>query len=210
MPGDSGRRRGPSKGDLRERAILDAAEDQLVSGGLDTMTVETIASAAGISRGTFYFYFGSRNDVLAALVRRAVTALSAQVGAAGLELDPAAALSHSIGRTAQMWAEHGRVMRVAVELSPSVPAVREIWDTAVGAIATITRTIAEQAGVPAGPGPTEATAVSAALVHMTERVFYAASLDDTLDRAGETLTFLWLRCLGLDQPVQPIPAAQRP
>ncbi|GAA5171434.1 MULTISPECIES: TetR/AcrR family transcriptional regulator [Amycolatopsis] len=194
-----GRRRvAPSKGDLRERAILDAAERQLAGAGPDAMTVETIATAAGITRGAFYFYFGSKNDVLAALVERTVTALRAEVDAADAAGAPAEALREGLRQTARMWREHGDVMRAAVELSPSVPAIDEAWRSAVTALAETTCRIAERAGVPSGPGPADAPAVTAALVWMTERAFYQAvagggSLDDTT----ATLTHVWLAALGL-------------
>ncbi|GHF41582.1 AcrR family transcriptional regulator [Amycolatopsis bartoniae] len=195
---DGSRRRGtPSKGDLRERAILDAAEQQL-AGGPEGITVETLAKAAGISRGAFYFYFGSRNDVLAALVERTVTTLRAEVDAADAAAAPADALREGVRHTARMWREHGPVMRVAVELSPTVPAVDEAWRSAVDALAATTRRIAERAGVPAGTGPTDAGALTTALVWMTERTFYQATVTGTsLDEATTTLVHVWLTALGL-------------
>src|SRR4051812_6589403 len=56
------RREAPRKGDLREQAILDAAEALLESETLDTLTVEAIARGAGITRNALYFYFASKQD----------------------------------------------------------------------------------------------------------------------------------------------------
>ncbi|WP_020499000.1 TetR/AcrR family transcriptional regulator [Sciscionella marina] len=197
-----GRRRrkaAPSKGDLREQAILDAAERQLGEDGLEGMTVETIAKAAGITRGAFYFYFGSKNDVLAALVERTVSTLHADVTDAADGSTPGEALREGVRHTAQMWREHGTVMRAAIELSPVVAAIDEAWRPAVAAVAVATRTIAEQAGVPAGTGPQEAAALTAALVWMTERAFYQATVTGgSLEDTATTLTHLWLTALGID------------
>ena len=44
----------------------------LERGSFAEVTVADILSAAGVSRGSFYFYFDSKHDVLAELVRRAV------------------------------------------------------------------------------------------------------------------------------------------
>jgi AcrR family transcriptional regulator len=131
--GQSHRRRtAPRKGDVREAAILDAAERQLAEGGADRMTVETIATAAGITRGALYFYFGSKNDVVAALVERTAAAVIADIESAdqSAPTDPREALSQGITRTATSWAEHGAVMRAAVELSPSVPQIEACWQDA--------------------------------------------------------------------------------
>ncbi|MCP2267039.1 TetR/AcrR family transcriptional regulator [Promicromonospora thailandica] len=201
--GTDGRRRrtAPTKGDLRERAILDAAEQQLASAGYEGMTVATIAQAAGITRAALYFYFGSKHDVVAALVERTVTALRAEIDAAGDGATPGQAVRDGVERTARMWREHGTVMRAAVELSPAVPAIDRAWRSAVVALADTMRGVAERAGVPAGPGPRDAAAVTAALVWMTERVFYqavVAGAGPALDDAAATLTHVWSSALGPD------------
>ncbi|WP_406641331.1 TetR/AcrR family transcriptional regulator [Amycolatopsis sp. WGS_07] len=190
----SRRRSAPTKGDLRERAILDAAERQLDTAGADAMTVATIAQEAGITRGALYFYFGSKNEVLAALVERTVTALRTEVDAVDDGGLPADVVRKGIERTAQMWREHGTVMRTAVELSPSVPVIDQAWRSAVVALADTMGGVAERAGVP----PETAARVAAALVWMTERVFYQAFLaESSLDEAAATLTHVWLAAFGV-------------
>ncbi|MBB2504840.1 TetR/AcrR family transcriptional regulator [Amycolatopsis echigonensis] len=189
------RRTAPTKGDLRERAILDAAEQQLDSVGADGMTVATIAQEAGITRGALYFYFGSKNEVLAALVERTVTRLRTEVDAVdAAAAAPGDAVRQGIAQTARMWREHGTVMRTAVELSPSVPAIDQAWRSAVVALADTMAGVAERAGLPSGT----AAEVATALVWMTERVFYQAFVaDSSLDDAAATLTRVWLAALGL-------------
>ncbi|MBB4687884.1 TetR/AcrR family transcriptional regulator [Amycolatopsis jiangsuensis] len=194
------RRRAPTKGDLRERAILDAAEQQLDSEGSEGMTVATIAQAAGITRAALYFYFGSKNEVVAALVERTVTTLRAEIGAADVAGAAAAgdAVRQGLAQTARLWREHGTVMRTAVELSPTVPAIDAAWRSAVLALVDTFRAVAERAGVPAGTGPRDAAAVVAALVWMTERSFYQAIVTGgELDEAAATLSHVWLAALGI-------------
>ncbi len=193
------RRTTPTKGDQRERAILDAAEEQLDTIGFDQMTIETITRAVGITRGGFYFYFASKNALLAALVERTVATLRAEIEAADTSGgDPALALRHSIDQTRDMWRDRGSVMRAAVELAPTVTAIGESWHSAVTAIRDITRSIAERAGLSDGDGPTDARAVTTALVWMTERAFYQASKAGiSLDETASTLTHLWINALGL-------------
>lgn len=194
----SRRRTAPRKGDLREAAILDAAERQLSEGGADRITVETIASAAGITRGALYFYFGSKNDVLAALVERTAAAVVADIKAAdrSAPADPREALRQGMVRTAKSWAEHGAVMRAAVELSPSVPEIDVCWRSAIAATGGATRPALARAGVPDDDGPFGARAVSEALVSMTERHFYLASKHGiSLTETADTLTHIWLAVL---------------
>ncbi|MFI1920080.1 TetR/AcrR family transcriptional regulator [Nocardia sp. NPDC020380] len=190
------RRTAPTKGDQREQNILDTAEKQLETIGFDRMTVETITKAVGITRGAFYFYFASKDAVLAALVERTVATLRTQIESADSSGEPALALRRSIDQTRDMWRDHGNVMRAAVELTPAIAAIGESWHSAVTAIRDITRAIAERAGLPDDDGPTGAQAVTTALVWMTERAFYQASKTGiSLDDTAATLTHLWLNAI---------------
>ena len=53
--------------DSRRASILDATQRLISDRGAAELTVEDITSAAGIAKGTFYLYFKTKHDVLAAL-----------------------------------------------------------------------------------------------------------------------------------------------
>lgn len=207
MPDDDqrarrGRREGPRKGDLRERAILDAAEALLEDQGVDPLTVEAIARGAGISRASLYFYFGSKQDVLRALVARtvALVAADARQAAADDDADPAESIRHAVRRTEGHWREHGRVMRAAVELSPSVPEIDALWSGTVTDYAAAMAAVLIRGGVADGRGATGAPALASTLCWMQERNFYLAAGEPdaakALRRATATSTEVWLRVLG--------------
>jgi AcrR family transcriptional regulator len=61
----------------RRRDLLDAAESVLVDKGMAALTVDEVTARAGVAKGTFYLYFQSRDDVLAALRERFVEHLVA-------------------------------------------------------------------------------------------------------------------------------------
>ncbi len=54
------------------RAILEAASGLFAEQGVELTTVDEIADAAGLSVGTLYFHFGSKEGVLHALVSRVI------------------------------------------------------------------------------------------------------------------------------------------
>jgi AcrR family transcriptional regulator len=62
------RRTGPSKGDLREAAILDVARRLFSERPYESVTIDDLASGAGISRTSFYFYFPTKTAVMTALM----------------------------------------------------------------------------------------------------------------------------------------------
>ncbi|MFI9381803.1 TetR/AcrR family transcriptional regulator [Kutzneria sp. NPDC052558] len=187
------RRDAPSKGDQRVQAILDAAEVLLERERAEPMTVESIAKGAGILRGSLYFYFGSKQEVLTALVARTVARLHMA--------DPPDAPARDIVRwavenTARTWREHGTVMRAAVEFGPEVPAINQLWQDIIANNTKVMARVLVAAGVSEQDGPTGADALAQALCWMTERNFYHASTQPGgLERMTETLVELWCRVL---------------
>lgn len=67
-----GRRPSRPSGDERELAILTTAERLLEQRALGEISVDDLAKGAGISRPTFYFYFGSKDAVLLTLWERVI------------------------------------------------------------------------------------------------------------------------------------------
>lgn len=184
------------KGDLRERQILDAAEELLTERGYADMTVGDIAEAAGLTRGALYFYFASKQDVLTALVARTVQALQEKSGTALTDTAPVdEVISTALERTAQLWRSHGVVMRAAVDLSSTVPEIDQLWTSAADFFAEAITEVLVRAGVPAEDGPADAEALGHALCWMIERSFYQASRisGDGLDNAAQTCHAVWLR-----------------
>jgi AcrR family transcriptional regulator len=51
----------------RRDEIMNAAERLFLKDGVALTTIEQITSGAGVAKGTFYLYFSSKHDVLAAL-----------------------------------------------------------------------------------------------------------------------------------------------
>lgn len=59
------------KAESRER-ILDVAARQIRQGGLDSVSIAEIMKAANLTHGGFYGHFGSRADLIAAALERAL------------------------------------------------------------------------------------------------------------------------------------------
>ncbi|WP_434278036.1 TetR/AcrR family transcriptional regulator [Acinetobacter sp. CE-15] len=58
---------------IREKQILDIAEKQFIELGYDEVSIESIRTAANVSRPMVYDYFGSKDQVYLACVKRART-----------------------------------------------------------------------------------------------------------------------------------------
>lgn len=60
--------------EVRRNEILDAAERLFALRGYETATVNEILATVNIAKGTFYYYFKSKEEVLDAIVERRISA----------------------------------------------------------------------------------------------------------------------------------------
>ncbi|MCX4417322.1 TetR/AcrR family transcriptional regulator [Streptomyces sp. NPDC053741] len=199
QPSARGRRTTERKGDVRERAILDTCEALLAQKGYDAMTVGDVAQGAGITRGALYFYFGSKQEVVTALVARTVEHLWERSRATAQTDEPRQAIAAAMQRTVELWNEHGLVMRTAIDLSLTVPEIGELWKHTADLFVEAITSVLERAGIQAGTRPDQASAMARALCWMIERTFYHASQEsrENLQKASETCEHIWLISAGL-------------
>ena len=59
-----------SKGDANRRRIVDAADQLFYRQGYNRTSFSDIAQAAELSRGNFYYYFKSKDEILSAVIER--------------------------------------------------------------------------------------------------------------------------------------------
>ena len=195
-----GRRGAPLGGDLRE-AILAATADLLGERNFSDLAVGDILTAAGVSRGSFYFYFDSKHDVLAELVRRAVAEGHAAAAPwLAQPDDPAAALRAGITAGAALWQASAPILRAIVENWRTDPRLTALWLEQMQSF-----TDATVAQISADPRARQALAdqdipaVAAALTWLGERLYYLAATGtapfDDQDTLVNTLLHLWTSAL---------------
>ena len=198
-----GRRTAPAgRGDPELRESVLTATARLLGGRPFTeIAVSDILTAAGISRGSFYFYFDSKQAVLAELVRRAVAQ-----GHAAAEpwlarpQDPSAALQAGISAGARLWQDSAPVLRAIVENWRTDPRLTELW---LEQMQTFTDATAAQ--ITADPRARRALAgqdipaVASALTWLGERLYYLAATGtppfDNHDTLVSTLLSVWTAVL---------------
>ncbi|MEO0435666.1 MAG: TetR/AcrR family transcriptional regulator [Pseudomonadota bacterium] len=67
---DSARNRSRERLEERERVILDAATTLFATAGFNGTSTRKIAAEAGVSEGTIFHYFGSKHDLITAILDR--------------------------------------------------------------------------------------------------------------------------------------------
>lgn len=202
-PGKAGR----DDGDVRE-AILAATRSLLDDHRFDELSVADILAAAGVARGSFYFYFASKHQVLAELARRAVSRghEAAEPWIASSD-DPRETIRHGISEGAKLWRAEAPVLRAMVENWRSDPELGELWLGMMGSFTTATaeRIAADQGPVgEAAAGEGAGVAVdtgdlAAALTWLGERLYYLAAIgvEPFADEEAlvDVLTHIWMSVL---------------
>ncbi|MFI9595041.1 TetR/AcrR family transcriptional regulator [Nonomuraea sp. NPDC052265] len=205
--------------DLRE-VILAATRRLLDERRFDELSVADILAAAQVARGSFYFYFASKHEVLAELVRRAI-ARGHEVAQPWLTHDEPdqrrAAVRHGISQGARLWREEAPVLRAIVENWRTDPQLTALWhDQMAGFTAATTeritservtservtteRVTTERVTTDGAATPdVDPAALGAALTWLGERLYYLAALDVAPFADEETLvevlTHIWMTSL---------------
>jgi AcrR family transcriptional regulator len=125
-------RRAPTKGDQREQALIDAARDVFRSKSISQVTIDDLAGAAGIARSGFYFYFESKQALLAALVDQRLAEADREMAEwlASDGLDRGA-LRRGLAAGLARWKIDGRWLREAFITPDPGPEVMHVRDRLV-------------------------------------------------------------------------------
>lgn len=184
--------------DAKRSEILDAAEELLLRDGYEATAMAAIARRAGVANAAVYWYFPSKDDVLAAILQRrqeralatmpdlATASLDQQVLARLEQLDQVANLTAAV---------HERASH-----SAAVARVHEAFHAAVDE--------SLQAGLRrAGLSRRDANRASAAITAMIEGIHLH---ERERDPAARNELVLWTlhRLLAAPAPPQPLPSPQ--
>lgn len=96
--------------DTRQR-IYDAAMDIFRRDGFDAARVDDVARAAGVSHGTFYFHFATKDEVLIQCLRASETRVAAAIEAVPADAALLSVLDVAAGVIAQEWETEPRLFR---------------------------------------------------------------------------------------------------
>jgi AcrR family transcriptional regulator len=125
----AGDRRAPIKGERHRRAILDALAELLIHRAIGDLTVGEIASAAGVTRSGFYFYFESKYAALAVATGEIWSELSDRVGSfqrIGAE-SPIEHMRRNIKVGMELWRTREAVLVASVQAAPLDDQLAEQW-----------------------------------------------------------------------------------
>jgi len=114
----------PARTNATRQKLFDASMELIGERGAANVTVDEIAAAAGVSKGTVYYNFGSKSELIAQLLRHGVDILKARLleTADGRDgRDPLLAMEAMIGQAMDFMAEYPSFARLWVSENWRIP-----------------------------------------------------------------------------------------
>ena len=202
------RRRPRVTGDDREAAILATAERLLTERNIAEISVDDLARGAGISRPTFYFYFGSKDAVVVALLSGVIRDAERQLD--GIFDDARGARSAGwrdvIAAFFQAFGAHPSIVGAAAQELPTSAEIATMWSAALQDwISRVADGILAERARGAAPMTVSARDLATALVLLNERflrsIFAGESAAPNSDAAIDVLAHIWTASIyGLATP----------
>ena len=190
----------------RREELLEAAQRTFLERGYFETRASDIAKAAGVSHGTFYTHFDSKDHVLRALVDTLAEDLFDAAAESGeTAKSPIAALESTIRTFMHSYRDRAGMIRVLEQATASSPEFleirRDIRNRFSARLEAILRTQlqrpAQDAKRSTALDPTAAAYALGGMVEDFARGCYVLGVKVDEATAIETLTFIWAKAVGL-------------
>ncbi len=113
--GDTGKKLRPARTNATRQKLFEASMELIGERGVAGVTVDEIAASAGVSKGTVYYNFGSKSDLVAQFLRHGVDILLTRLLSVKDEsADPLAAMEEMIGQAMDFMADYPSFARLWV------------------------------------------------------------------------------------------------
>ena len=109
-----GRRQAPRAKRLDARAWIAAALEALAAGGIEAVRVEPLAKALAVTKGSFYWHFADRRELIDAVVTQWT---EGRVAAIRVQASSGGRADAVLRRLARLYTHRGNVRGLAVELA---------------------------------------------------------------------------------------------
>ena len=189
-----------ARGQRSRQKLLDAARQVFLDVGYGDANATAITSAAGVSYGSFYVYFTSKEELFTELARELLEEVYVASRAPTEVKDPVQRITTENGRFFEVYREHAAMFQMIEEVIRLDADFRDEWRQIrrknIDRLARGLRRLQKSGAITVG---LDVEYVADALGGLAERMAYLSTLDDGFDveRRLETLNEIWRQTLGL-------------
>jgi AcrR family transcriptional regulator len=188
------------RGRRTRAALVEAARSVFLDVGYAEANATAITKAAGVSYGSFYVYFTSKEELFREIAGELMEEVFVSSRAPRSIVDAVERLEYENRRFFELYRENARMFQLIDEAVRSEPDFRAEWQQLRRAnFARLSRALARlqrEGRIESTPSPDY---LARALGGMAERLAYVSTVDDALDAEEllATLNVVWRRSLGL-------------
>jgi AcrR family transcriptional regulator len=182
------------------REILDATERLLAHETFAELSVERICDEAGTTRATFYHYFGSKHDALAALANELWEGVFATIAPYTQGPDaPERTIRSTFQQAWQIWIDHAPVFRALAENWTDDPELAGQWASIIDRFtAAIAAEIDRERATGAAPPGPDSRELAAVLLWSTAHCLHISGVGASKHMPEQrdlfnTMMTVWLR-----------------
>jgi AcrR family transcriptional regulator len=180
--------------------LLRVAREVFEEDGFDGASVSRIVDEANVSRGTFYLYFESKEDIFRTLAETLLTQVVDLQRPTEEAPSPLETIRHSIGGFVVYYREHARLMAVLEQVATHDESFRTLRrDMRRGVAERAVRFIAAMQRRGVVPATVDPRYAATALTGMVDRFAYVwLILEEEFEEAEvvDNLTTLWFQAIG--------------
>jgi AcrR family transcriptional regulator len=191
------------RGQRTRQALLAAARRIFAEQGYAEPTAATIAAAAGVSYGSFYVYFVSKQDIFSEIAEQLIHDVYVATRAPLGELDPATRLDIENRRYFAVYRDNSVLFQLVEEVVRTDEQFRLLWtELRNRSIARVAKSLRRLQAVGRVDPDLDPDVTATVLGGMAERAAYLSTVDSQLDLdiLQKTLSTLWSNALGLGRP----------
>lgn len=152
--------------------LFTASMELIGTRGHQQVSVDEIAKAAGVSKGTVYYNFGSKNELIGELLNYGIAILFERLGPGATHTDPEAGLRQMVGEALEFIAEYPAFSQLWISEqwqsdSQWAGALAQMRNDVIGMVRAALSRLAEQKPAAAGKPVPDLDALATALFGAT-------------------------------------------
>jgi AcrR family transcriptional regulator len=208
VPGEQGRaatvQPTSARGQRTRAALVEGARAVFSELGYADANATTITKAAGVSYGSFYVYFSSKEEIFIEIARELFERVYVESRAPKDVVDPRQRLAFENARYFELYRENVGLFRAVEDSVRTDASLREVWTQMhykyLGRVSRSLRRLQDDGRATADFDPDHVAEILGAMV---ERLAYLSTIDDALDvdALQRTIAQVWGRILGLSPEV---------
>jgi len=187
-----------ARGDRRRTALLEALDQHLREGSLDSINIADISRSAGVTRSAFYFYFDNKAAAVAALMNEMYDESMVATDLLRGDGTPVERVEGMVRGLFTAWDRHEHLYRAMYDARATSTTVRELWDNdRESFVPVIAQIIDAERAAGNAPAGADSSHLASVLLELNDRMLERLALGGPLgrDELVDAVVTVWVQTI---------------